>query len=117
MSVISTVAMDGGAHGAREVTGVDDEKLYVTSGPPDDPGYEVVAIAGDAAKGGPIGQGKHPLPGPGTWVAYDAASQQVHILGLAQNPDQTIRSGIPGALDGLRGRAARQRRLRRRAAA
>ena len=27
--------------------------------------------------------GKHPLPAPGTWVAYDAASQMVHILGLA----------------------------------
>ena len=29
------------------------------------------------------GLGLQPLPGPGTWVAYDAASQMVHILGLA----------------------------------
>ena len=96
-SVISTVAMNGGAHGLALVTGVDDPKLYVTSGPPADPGYDIVAVGGDAAKDGPTGLGKHPLPGPGTWVAYDAASQQVHILGLAQNPDQAIRTGTQGA--------------------
>ena len=94
MSVVANVDMDGGAHGLAHVTGVDDDKLYVTSGPPEDPGYEVVAIGGDAAKGGPVKDGgKHPLPAPGSWVAYDAASQQVHILGLAPNPDQAVRTG------------------------
>ena len=37
-SVISTVAMNGGAHGLALVTGVDDPKLYVTSGGADGPG-------------------------------------------------------------------------------
>ncbi len=70
------------------VTGIEDAKLYVTSGPPDDPGYEMVAVAGDAAKNGPaaIG-GRHPLPAPATSVAYDDATQQIHILGHAYVPE------------------------------
>ena len=34
-----------------------------------------------------MNQGNNPLPGPGTSVAYDEASQMIHILGLA--PDAT----------------------------
>ena len=66
------------------------------------------------------GQGRPGQPGPttrcrrpATWVAYDEASQQVHILGLAPGRD----GARPDALDRLRRRAARQRRLRRRPAA
>jgi hypothetical protein len=83
VSLVTTVAMIGGAHGLAPVTGIDDTKLYVTSGSADEPTYEEVAIAGDAAKNGPVSLNKNPLPGLGTWVAYDAASQQVHILGHA----------------------------------
>ena len=56
-------------------------RLYVTNGPPDDPGYDVIAVGGDSAKDGPVSTGRHPLPAPGTWVAYNEATQMVHILG------------------------------------
>ena len=85
--VSSTIAMAGGAHGLAHVLGIEDAKLYVTSGPPEEPGYEVIAIAGDAAKSGPVTLGaRHPLPGPGTRVAYDDATQQIHVLGQAYAP-------------------------------
>ena len=54
----------------------------MTAGTADDPGYEVVAVGGDSAMDGPVTLGsRHPLPGPGTRVAYDDATQQVHVLG------------------------------------
>jgi C-terminal four TMM region of protein-O-mannosyltransferase/Dolichyl-phosphate-mannose-protein mannosyltransferase len=81
--VSSSIAIDGGGHGLAMVVGVDDPRLYVTSGPADDPMYDVIAVGGDSAKDGPVSQGRHPLPGAGTAVAYDDASQQVHILGRA----------------------------------
>ena len=88
-SQITTIRLDGGAHGLALVTGLDSTKVYATAGLPTDPRYDVIAVAGDAAKNGPVDQGLglglQPLPGPGTWVKYDAASQQVHILGLAPN--------------------------------
>ncbi|MEO8438469.1 MAG: hypothetical protein ABI562_08400, partial [Chloroflexota bacterium] len=82
-SVISTVDLTGGAHGLALVTGIDDTKLYATSGGPTDPAYHVIAVAGDAAKAGPADLGSHPLPGLGSSIIYDDASQMVHILGLA----------------------------------
>ena len=78
--------LDGGAHGLAMVTGLDNPKLFATSGGPEKPSYDVIAVGGDPAKNGPTtrsGLGLQPLPAPGTWVAYDAASQMVHILGLA----------------------------------
>lgn len=85
-SLISTVALEGGAHGLALVTGLDDPKLYATSGDTSDPGYEVIAVGGDDAEGGPTARGNHPLPGLGSLVAYDPASQMVHILGRAPPP-------------------------------
>jgi predicted membrane-bound dolichyl-phosphate-mannose-protein mannosyltransferase len=82
-SEVTTIELAGGAHGLAVVTGIDDTKLYATSGDAEAPGYNVIAIAGKAAESGPVNQGFHDLPAPGTWVAFDEASQQVHILGLA----------------------------------
>jgi len=86
-TLLSTIDLTGGAHGLALVTGLDSTKLYATSGGPGDPSYDVIAVAGSAATNGPTDQGTglglQPLPGPGTWIAYDEASQQVHILGLA----------------------------------
>ena len=94
--ISSTIGMDGGAHGLAYVTGIDDAKLYVTSGSVDDPAYEIVAVGGDSAKNGPVKVGgRHPLPAPGTRVAYDEASQQVHVLGAAFEP-----AGSPDTADG-----------------
>ena len=85
--VSGTIEMAGGVHGMAYVLGIEDAKLFVTSGPPDDPGYEVVALAGDAAKNGPVTVGgRHPLPAPGTRVAYNDATQQIHVLGRAYAP-------------------------------
>ena len=77
----STLPMDGGAHGIGLVTGLDATKLYVATGSSADPEYHVVVVSGDEAADGPVDKGSHPLPGVGSRVAYDAASQQVHILG------------------------------------
>jgi len=82
-SLVVTIGLAGGAHGLALVTGLDSPKLYATSGTPSAPKYDVIAVGGDAAKNGPVDQGLNPLPGPGTSVVYDAASQMVHILGLA----------------------------------
>jgi 4-amino-4-deoxy-L-arabinose transferase-like glycosyltransferase len=81
--VSGSIAMEGGAHGLALVTGIDDPKLYVTTGSVDEPGYAVITVGGDAAANGPVDRGRHPLPGPGTRIAYDDASQQVHVLGRA----------------------------------
>ena len=82
-ALITTIGLKGGAHGLALVTGLEGTKVYASAGTAAVPGYAVIAVAGDAAKNGPVEQGVHPLPGRGTWVAYDEASQQVHILGLA----------------------------------
>lgn len=79
----STIPLDGGAHGMAYVTGIQDTQLYVTAGSKEDPTYHVIKVSGDDAANGPIDQGSNPLPGLGSRVAYDEATQQVHILGLA----------------------------------
>ena len=81
--VSSSIAIDGGAHGLALVTGIDDPKLYVTTGTAATPEYAVIAVGGDDAANGPVDRGRHPLPGLGTRIAYDDASQQVHVLGRA----------------------------------
>ena len=86
-TLITTIPLDGGAHGLASVTGLDSPRLYATAGTAADPKYDVIAVGGDPAKNGPtdqgLGLGLQPLPGPGTWVVYDEASQMVHIFGLA----------------------------------
>src|SRR4029078_12750716 len=85
--LITTTPLEGGAHGLANVTGIDDPRLYATSGTADDPHYDVTPVGGDTAKNGPTDKGTNlglqPLPGLGSLVTYDEASQMVHILGLA----------------------------------
>ena len=81
----STTMLDGGAYGLTLVTGLDDTKLYVTTGTEDAPAYQIIQVAGDDAADGPLDKGSHPLPGLATRIAYDAATQQVHVLG--RRPD------------------------------
>ena len=88
VSLITTITLAGGAHGLALVTGVDEDRVYATTGTADDPHYDVIAVGGDAAKDGPVdkghpGLGLNPLPGLGSLIAYDEASQMVHILGRA----------------------------------
>jgi C-terminal four TMM region of protein-O-mannosyltransferase/Dolichyl-phosphate-mannose-protein mannosyltransferase len=79
----STVPLDGGAHGLALAVGLDDHQLYVTSGSGEDPTYHVIQVGGDEAANGPVDRGSHPLPGLGADVAFDEATQHVHILGSA----------------------------------
>ncbi|MFL5685847.1 MAG: phospholipid carrier-dependent glycosyltransferase [Chloroflexota bacterium] len=79
----STVPLDGGAHGMAFVTGIEDTELFVTSGTTEAPDYHVLKVSGDAAANGPVDRGSNALPGLGSSVAYDRASQMVHILGRA----------------------------------
>ncbi len=80
-AVSSSLPLEGGAHGMARVVGLEDAKLYVASGTAAEPTYDVVTIGGDSAKDGPRSLGRHPLPGPGTRIAYDDATQMVHVLG------------------------------------
>ena len=93
---VSTTPLSGGAHGLALVTGLDDPKLYVTTGVDSDPGYQVIAVGGDSAKAGPADLGRHPLPAPGTLVVYDPASQQVHILGRVAGSASALGTRAPG---------------------
>jgi predicted membrane-bound dolichyl-phosphate-mannose-protein mannosyltransferase len=86
-AVSSTIPIDGGAHGLALVTSIEDTKVYATTGTAAAPGYEVIAVAGDSAKNGPASLGQHPLPGLGTRIAYDDATQQVHVLGRVPAAD------------------------------
>lgn len=91
-SVSSALAFEGGAHGLARVLGLDDPRLYVTVGDAADPGYEVLTIGGDSAADGPRSLGRHPLPASGGRVAYDDATQMVHVLGRTP----TARDGAAG---------------------
>ena len=83
--VVTSVEVDGGAFGLALVTGIDDPKLYV---PPSGdrrrrPGeVATIVVGGDAAKNGPIAPENDALPGRGSTVLYDEASQMVHVLGV-----------------------------------
>lgn len=81
--VSSSISFVGGARGMAYVTGMDDPKLYVATGTAADPTYDIVVVGGDEAADGPVQKSQHPLPGLGSRVAYDAATQQVHVLGRA----------------------------------
>jgi hypothetical protein len=82
----STIALDGGAHGMAFISDLDDPKLYVTAGTAADPTYHVIVVGGKDAAVGPVDRGENPLPGLGTWVVYDRASQQVHVMGHVPTP-------------------------------
>ena len=81
-TVVNRVPLDGGAHGLALVTGIDDNKLWVTTGTAAKPSYNVIVVGGTSANN-PVSTGSNAMPGLGSQVIYDAASQMVHILGLA----------------------------------
>ena len=86
-TIVSTTRMTGGAHGLGIVTGIDDTKLYVSSGTEAEPTYSVVAVGGERAASGPSLQSTNPLPGLGSRVVQDEPTQQVHIIGRAPSGD------------------------------
>ncbi|HSL33249.1 MAG TPA: phospholipid carrier-dependent glycosyltransferase, partial [Candidatus Limnocylindrales bacterium] len=87
--VSSDLQLEGGASGVALVTGVDDAKLYFSTNAPDGPKFGVVVVGGDDADKDPALNRTYPLPGRASWVAYDEASQQVHVLGSAPGDEAT----------------------------
>ena len=71
------------------VTGLDEPRVYATFGTSDEPALRRHRRRRRCGEGrarstrAPSGWGSNPLPGLGSLVAYDEASQMVHILGLA----------------------------------
>jgi len=88
-TVIDTIPEEGGAHGLALITEVGDPSIYATVGTARTPKLDVIAVSGDRAKDGPTSTTRSSLPGAGTKVIYDRASQQVHVLGLAQGAPAT----------------------------
>ncbi len=82
-AIIETIAEEGGAHGLALVTDVGDPVIFATVGTAEDPKFDVIAVGGDRAKDGPVSTDRNELPGAGTEVIYDRATQMVHVLGLA----------------------------------
>ncbi|HEX2754368.1 MAG TPA: phospholipid carrier-dependent glycosyltransferase, partial [Candidatus Limnocylindrales bacterium] len=89
-SKTATVDLGGAAHGLALAT-VDSARLYVSVDP--DPAVKekgriaIVAVGGDQAKNGPAVVDTMAMPGPVTKVAYDDATEMVHVLG--RTPDGT----------------------------
>ncbi|HEV7810739.1 MAG TPA: phospholipid carrier-dependent glycosyltransferase [Candidatus Limnocylindrales bacterium] len=85
-----TVDVGAPAHGLA-LTTVDDAKLYVATDP--DPAttqagrISIVAVGGNVAKDGPVVIESLAMPGPVSRVAYDDASEMVHVLG--RTPDRS----------------------------
>ncbi len=86
----ATVSVGGPAHGLA-LTSVDDAKLYVATDPNpatvDAGRIAIVAVGGDSAKNGAALVGSMAMPGPVRRVAYDDATEMVHVLG--RTPDGT----------------------------
>ena len=82
-SALSTLAVGGPAAGLALVTGVDTDRLYVAVDGSDGPVMVTVLTAGDSTRDGPVRDSQFKLPAKGGWVAYDAATQMVHVLGGA----------------------------------
>ena len=84
------VELEGGAAGLAQVSGVDEgTQVYATStdAATGDAEITVISITGDRAENGPEEREDFPLPGSGTRVVFDAASELVYVLGTT--PDGT----------------------------
>ena len=90
LSKTETIDVGGAAHGLALST-VDSARLYVSVDRDPDPSAKapgrvaIVAVGGDAAKNGPTLTATMDMPGPVTRVAYDDATEMVHVLG--RSPD------------------------------
>jgi dolichyl-phosphate-mannose--protein O-mannosyl transferase len=80
-SAVQTLVLTGGAHGLATVTGLDDPKLYVTAGSADEPNVTIVETGSSSGSEQATTKDHIALPGPGTWVGYNSATQEVHVLG------------------------------------
>jgi hypothetical protein len=82
--------LTGGASGLALVSGVDDgTQLWATTtaDPGGEPQVSIIAVSGDQADAGPDPIATIPLPGAGTRIVFDAATELVEVLGAT--PDGT----------------------------
>ncbi len=79
-TIVQEVALEGGAQGVALVE-VDDPALYVTNDAPNGPQFVQIGVGGDSAKDAAVLRAGGPLPGRGSWVGFDEATDQVHVLG------------------------------------
>ncbi len=89
-TIASRVTVGGPATGLALVSGVDEgTQLYVTTTDTTTrtPEIAVLAVSGDQAKSGPTQTMTVQLPGEGSRIVFDAASQMVEVLGTT--PDGT----------------------------
>jgi 4-amino-4-deoxy-L-arabinose transferase-like glycosyltransferase len=80
-SVVQTLVLPGGAHGLATVTGLDDPKLYVTAGSASQPKVTIIDTGGKSGSEQATTGDSIALPAPATWVGYNSATQEVHVLG------------------------------------
>ncbi len=80
-AIVQSIALGGGATGVALVTDIDDPRLYVATNPGGGPEVAIVTVGGEGAKGDAVVGRSIRMPGPGSWVGFDQASQQVHVLG------------------------------------
>ncbi len=85
---LSTIALVGGAQGLARAVGIDDDRLYATNASPDGPRLAMIVTSGNSTADGPNLRTTFALAGPGTWVGFDEATQQVHVLGAS--PGSTL---------------------------
>ena len=111
----TTLPLEGGAHGLALVTGLDDPRLYVTSGTAETPTYHVDR-GRRRRRGGRTRSTAATNRCPASARGSPTTTRPSRSTSWAWRPGQP---GPPGdrPLDGLRRRAARERGLRRRAAA
>ncbi|HEV8488608.1 MAG TPA: phospholipid carrier-dependent glycosyltransferase [Candidatus Limnocylindrales bacterium] len=78
--IVQSFDLPGGAQGVALVN-VDDPRLYVTTADPGGPAYTIITVGGSSAQDVAVKGQTLPLPGAGSWVGFDEATDQVHILG------------------------------------
>ncbi|HEU0243239.1 MAG TPA: phospholipid carrier-dependent glycosyltransferase, partial [Candidatus Limnocylindrales bacterium] len=90
-TIQSTVPLDGGATSVALVSGIDDgTQIYATSASASgEPEIAIISATGDGAENGPAFKETFRLPGPGTRIVYDEASELVEVLGTTQDGAST----------------------------
>jgi len=86
-TILDTVPLAGGATWVTEVSGVDEgTQVYATSASADGtPELAIISATGEGAEDGPAFKESFEIPGAGSRLVYDEASEMVEVL--AETPD------------------------------
>ncbi|HEY3333627.1 MAG TPA: phospholipid carrier-dependent glycosyltransferase [Candidatus Limnocylindrales bacterium] len=90
-TIQSTVPLEGGATSVALVSGIDDgTQVYATSAGADGtPEIAIISTTGQGAENGPAFKETFRLPGAGSRIVYDEASELVEVLGTTRDGDAT----------------------------